>query len=321
MKKSQNLFLIVVLLLLMGCTTQNANNHLSENLVEPTPKISTPTATMTALPLTSTPTLTPTLTPLPTSTPLPTLPESDAQAQILELLASNANCELPCWWGIVPGQTSKDKAISFLNQFAKLEHFRNSSHVVSFNIGMDPPGIAFNVTVSFDQELVNHIFIHTYQKSEPFVPPTRESRLKYLSVMENYRLENILSTFGEPDQIWIRSFAPNYAWFDTQTMLMYPEFGFVVIYSSESTGVGIDPMYTATCPNLSDIRLLLYDPQSELVLEDYPEFVAFHRYIDLEEATDFSISEFSTVFQSGDCETKLMTLSELWPSQYDNSKD
>ncbi|HKJ27313.1 MAG TPA: hypothetical protein VJ965_06730 [Anaerolineales bacterium] len=320
MKKIQGLLLSVVLLFFAGCASQNRTGF-SETLDEPTPTIALPASTVTAFPPTTTFTTLPTLTPLPSSTHVPALSEIEAQGRVLELLAAETDCDLPCWWGITPGKTSKDFALSYLNQFQKLMGFGNSPQIFNFNDVMDPPGIYFSFTVSYDQEIVNYIRVYTEQRNDPYIPSTKESMLVYLSVMEAYRLENILFAFGEPEHLWIRSFAPNYDWFDTETMLLYPELGFVVIYSSESTLYGADPMYTATCPNLSNIRMYLYDPQSESLLDTILEFEAIHKFMTVEEATGLSISEFSTLFQLGDCDTNLMTLSELWPSQYDNSED
>jgi len=62
------------------------------------------------------PTLTPrpssTTTPLPTQAPtaLPTLPPAQQQAFVLEMVRTNGGCDLPCWWGITPGETSWDEA-------------------------------------------------------------------------------------------------------------------------------------------------------------------------------------------------------------------
>ncbi len=63
------------------------------------------------------PTPTPTLTPVPTQTPapsetptvIPTLSVEDARLRLLDLLAGNGHCRLPCLWGITPGESTTRK--------------------------------------------------------------------------------------------------------------------------------------------------------------------------------------------------------------------
>ena len=115
MAKTRIVILILVVVLLVGCTAQMI------------PYTSTATAstgiTFTPLPdvkpsetatLTHTPTNTPTLIPTLTWTPLPTLSAEAAHAKIKELLKTNGGCELPCWWGIIPGKTAWPEALHFL---------------------------------------------------------------------------------------------------------------------------------------------------------------------------------------------------------------
>ena len=115
--------IVVPVLLLLGCLPCQVTED--EPSVEPSPFSSVkPTATQrpTAIPspaatllptLTPRPTWTPspTWTPIPTRTPtatplpFPTLESAEMQSFIAEMLSTNGGCELPCWWGITPGET------------------------------------------------------------------------------------------------------------------------------------------------------------------------------------------------------------------------
>jgi hypothetical protein len=55
---------------------------------------------------------------LPTLTPLPALSVEEAQAFVDELLETNHGCDLPCWWGITPGETTWEEAYQFFASFA-----------------------------------------------------------------------------------------------------------------------------------------------------------------------------------------------------------
>jgi hypothetical protein len=105
-------------ILLAGCSDGSSPANTPSTATTAINSVPPPTATFTAYD-TSTPTTTATPTPLPpTWTPLPTLSSEDAQARVIELLKDNAGCELPCWWGIVPGETSWQSAQQFLTSLA-----------------------------------------------------------------------------------------------------------------------------------------------------------------------------------------------------------
>lgn len=46
----------------------------------------------------------------PTTTPVPTLSPEQEGAFLSLLLGNNGDCELPCWWGVTPGQTGSQEA-------------------------------------------------------------------------------------------------------------------------------------------------------------------------------------------------------------------
>lgn len=58
------------------------------------------------------PTLKSTGTPTPTT--VLTLPAEEARRRLLELLATNSNCRLPCLWGITPGSSTYQDAQNIL---------------------------------------------------------------------------------------------------------------------------------------------------------------------------------------------------------------
>ena len=123
-------FLFLVLLLtLIGCQSKNGDTvPPSTDIVEQagtetlaTPTMNRPAATTTptatkirAQPMVS---ATPTLPPL-TPTPKPTLTSEQATAMLTELLQlDSSSCPLPCWLGIVPGESQLEPV---LNQFEEL---------------------------------------------------------------------------------------------------------------------------------------------------------------------------------------------------------
>ncbi len=86
----------------------------TETAVSPT--IPSPTTTYTPTPSPTQrrfppkhPTATATATTIPTLTPLPTFAPEELETAVADLLANPMNCDVPCWWGAVPGVTSLDE--------------------------------------------------------------------------------------------------------------------------------------------------------------------------------------------------------------------
>src|SRR6185436_4057409 len=90
--------LILILILAAGC-------------IQVTNEVVTPSLGSSVFP-TMTPTLT--LNPTNTSTIVPTLPAEGAWTKLLELLANNGGCRLPCLWGITPGKSTYKEAQAIL---------------------------------------------------------------------------------------------------------------------------------------------------------------------------------------------------------------
>ena len=83
----------------------------------------TPSNTPTKRPTrTITPTLSPTLTETPTLTPLPTIAQSEVHDYVIGMIETNGGCELPCWWGITPGETTWGEAKQIIETFTEVEY-------------------------------------------------------------------------------------------------------------------------------------------------------------------------------------------------------
>src|SRR3990172_323544 len=69
----------------------------------PSPGVTlSPSATLTPVDIAHTPTT----MPRPTISPAPTLTAEQQEAYIVDMLKTNGDCKLPCWWGIMPGEAT-----------------------------------------------------------------------------------------------------------------------------------------------------------------------------------------------------------------------
>lgn len=144
----------------------------------------------------STSTITPTAI-APTWTPIPTLSSKDAQRMVLELLENNAGCELPCWWGIVPGKTSWQIAQHYLVSFASrlgqgipsistdeggVEH-SHLNYAVYFTVTSYPEEVASGYRVT--NGIIDQIVVNNH------------------GTELGYQLYRLLLLYGKPDEVLI----------------------------------------------------------------------------------------------------------------------
>lgn len=217
------LFLTGVFILLMGCSSKELQTIVTPSSSTPQPTIfassgsKNGSATIKAI-LTSTPTETITPQPknLPTWTPIPTLKPDEALEIVLDLYADNGGCELPCWWGIFPGQTSWVAAREKLSPlgFVFRRLINENLEIYEFEfvvpVEVDPLGLGFiDSTLWVRDGYVTAISSNTGWIMRDF----------------DYSLSELLKTFGQPEEIWIKV--------DTDTMdlpiyeldLFYPSKG------------------------------------------------------------------------------------------------
>jgi len=228
---------MIVGLLLAGCLLAQENVPEATNIAESVSvELVTPMATVTATPTTiviptltatstatSSPTKTkfpPTSTPTPTPTPVPTLSTVEEGELLSALLIGNAGCELPCWWGVIPGQTSAqvardlfasqgidDWTVSFDGTYV-ITHFgypgedgRYFPHVtVQFNLEYNIIQWV-GVSGNYNQEEVRSLFIRDWQSYSASALLNRYDMPTYIEFapVENspyYRLELTYASLG-----------------------------------------------------------------------------------------------------------------------------
>jgi hypothetical protein len=306
---------LAVLFMVLGC------RPLSLPFASPTPSLAIPlspsgTMTMTPLPsLTRTPepsstplpSLTPTQTPAVTWTPLPTLPVEEAQALIQDLLENNAGCRLPCWWGIVPGETSWQEAHQFLAPFAtKFEQggsgqiveggitYQTTNYTVAYEIVGEPRGGGAGFGVK--NGIVDLIY----------VGPN--------STIRSYQLHQLLTNYGKPNDIFVETFSnlPD-GYLPFRLALFYSEQRILAEFEYEAQRA--DDMLKG-CPQPIGPQLSLWGANKVLTEEDIQRQISgpdTDPPLSLEEVTDMSIETFYQTFKNPAYEACIETPVELWP--------
>jgi len=160
-----------------------------------------PSVTATNIPTsTLTPTIPFTATPSSTITPMAvdTLEPELARATIEPLLHEPMNCEVPCFWGIIPGQTSFDEARIFFNQlgftpFEGTYRTSQSSEMYFYTIEYDTgSGHLSSVTLYILNNMVEGIIV------DPDIPKPIEGSPRQWIV---YSPETLITRYGSPSRV------------------------------------------------------------------------------------------------------------------------
>jgi hypothetical protein len=313
--------LSVLLLILSSCSVTDTTANV------------TPTTAITIAPQTPSKTvaLVPTGTVIvATRTSLPTLPAEEVQARALELLRTNAGCSLPCWWGIAPGYSTIDEARLIFEPFlGAIESENGFEYLESDNpyfMRSLASGLQVGVEVSAKDNLVSLVYVQTemtkdiYNKvyDDPF----------YQEIMSLYTLETMLTKYGKPNQILVRSFSDLAGEFNpTQLLLYYPDSGIVVQYFSRNLPMLNNGTVTLwTCPPQSHISLRLFNPDSHMSLTQLLSIDdSYSKYKDISEVSNMDIDTFFQTYEEYDerapdlsCPTFLKTPEDIWPNEYIN---
>ncbi len=274
---------------------------------------SPPTPVLTNTP---TPTSTP-LIPTPTTslTPMPTLTAQERESYVRELLQTNAGCELPCWWGIVPGKTKWEDARKML------EHLG-----VRISSKAEPDGSIFHGTGGFDfedEKVYNNIGFLERDGVVDSIYIWSDSGMNegaFQSLWKHYDPQLVIPAFGVPSRVWLTTSTikeGNKGITGYILKIFYDHLGFVVRYDG---GVIHSPIYHI-CPRFDDpsegisqISMLLQSPDNQSPLDRIDQGNLIDKYTrTIEDATGLSLEEFYQLFTQEDKPACFDTPRDIWP--------
>lgn len=337
-----HVIIMVCLLVLMGCsmtrdTTSEDNTIVKqasatvvlptqEALLSPTPLVETaakpatqpvPTATTTKQPTrTSTPTKTmPTPVPFSTSdVASSTLSREVATQNLIELLETNRGCELPCWWGIVPGETNVGSIESI---FVPLGFDWDRDYE---DLGSNTPYRAYVDLTSKKNGVVQTIQVYggageeTYDHNEAWRP---------------YAIPRVLTRLGKPEAVYVYypfRFDPG-GMQAYRLFLYYPDLGVEIDYLGKASLLDEKPGWAQACPNIletDEINLFLFRPgkapnylrhtlpSSSLPVPQPPEGASKYDLVSWEQTTESSLDEFWRLFTESNEGTVCFDFKTYW---------
>lgn len=150
------LFLVLLHAILVACS-QNLSTATTSALVPTKPVF------LTGTPIPSTETQVPSITIISTVTAIsfptltPTLVVTKAptysRSKFLEFYRTNGNCQLPCWWGVVPGETTVDEVKVQFAPYSEFIVFEEEKDKVFINYASPSNSIDYYIstTIGFDE--------------------------------------------------------------------------------------------------------------------------------------------------------------------------
>jgi hypothetical protein len=190
-----------------------------------------PTPTFTPSPL-------PTLIPTITMTPLNTLEPEKANEAIKNLLREPVDCTYPCFWGIVPGQTTAGEARNIFSHLGLKTEIITDQGIDFYNVDYDlDSGLSISVVYTLQNAIVENIEIKIEtEKQKAGIPRD------WLA----YSPETLIKQYGTPSRVDISvDWGPRLFF----AMDMYfNEKDLIVEYSSTSITPNLQNWTLQVCP-------------------------------------------------------------------------
>ena len=307
MKTTKNTLIVLFLTigyLLVACSTQGQSLPTTTVtgvlLLSPTPSVQ---ASQTFLP-----TAAPTKTLTPTWTPLPTLTLKQAREKINDLNSDNGGCQLPCWWGLIPGKATWNEALQLLAPFTEIKQGESRSFVEN--------GKTHYVT--------NYTFYYKFPgetASQRLIIDVQDDLVIGFTIFpakteHNFTLSQILMYFGKPNQVYV-SAQP-----DTQTNQLLPaiivlDYGDKGIWASYEFPLSKTGENLKICPDSTGAKLELWNPKikysNKMLIAEYVTMITGFDPKILENVSKMNIASFYETYKSSGAVPCLETPINLWP--------
>lgn len=256
----------------------------------------------------------PTHTSAPTPTKLATLSPEDAYTTLEELIQGDANCALPCWFGVIPGRTNFIDAGNILSQFSAVATTDFSSRWADISVKYPTYRVTTTVYPTKDGK-AGHILVDTSINWDA------NGRVLYddpsfRETWQRYFMPELLTRYGVPEKIFLDTTllaADPGSSYAHVLWVVYEQPGFLIRYEGDNSKVGNN---IRICPLQSKITIKLWDPETSSYEEHIEGDMAMATSLGpqpLESVTEFDIDSFYEKFKGGNFDTCFETPASIWP--------
>lgn len=248
-----------------------------------------------------------------TKTVTPTwVPPSLTHLDIQTLIDTNGNCDWPCWWGLVPGVTTKEQTFSFLDSLivGKTQNWGPSSSVASDGREVLGEQIIIKYNLPGGNG-VGNTYLSFWDNTLSII------RVDSKTAAYRYQLEPLLKKEGKPQEVFI--YTQVYRMeksVPVRIVLVYPEKRTFAHYFMDAYEVGgkirICPVHESPGLNmwldgydqLAILDQLIIGPGTDQTLKP------------LQEATGISVDEFYEQFTNPAASDCFETSIDYWKGLY-----
>jgi hypothetical protein len=246
-----------------------------------------------------------TATETPTITPNPTLSAEQEEALLTQMMADNSGCSLPCWWGIMPGQTTSQTARdTFVAQGVGDWTVSNDGSYTTMGLGYarsDSPYRSHDIIVTFElneDDVISLIRVDGGYRQE-------DLRSRFMEDWQQYWLPTLLFSYGVPQRVELSEIgnSPYY-----RLGLSYPSPGMEVYYYIAPTE-RFDNGGVRVCFDFGQVDFIYLTLFSPRRARSIPELILNQEaYDSWESATGLDVDAFFEMAQDPD-ETNCVDLS------------
>ena len=223
----------------------------------------TPLASQSPIATNRPPMITATMVParIPTLTPWPTLVADEQRARLIALFRDNADCQLPCWWGIVPGQTSWPAAHTLLSPLASFMFTTQSGNEA-----------VSEVYVVLPQEISSAGQVRHFYQLEGNV--VQRIELRDIWDIDTLQLAAVLTEFGKPDEVRLQGVTQSPEGPLFSIAVVYPGTGIYIEYGVLRAKIVGDQVQLCA-PLFSPFDALLMSPETASTFEQMIAWVVY----------------------------------------------
>lgn len=229
------------------------------------------------------------------STPVPTVvqPINDLIAEKLRnFIEGLPNCDLPCFWGIIPSETTIDEFDSIFSPLGSLEYGEF--------LGAKPSAF-FIASVYLDDEQTNPASISVYSFNGVTVDAI-SARTILSTKYAQFTFKDFFELFGTPEKVYvnIRTISP-FAPF-ARFLAIYPDRGLSIESSSTNQAIKFSEEAATFCPNLSnDFYLTLWEPNDHMTAAWSIEAYREEGFVEIETVSELTSEKFYDLTLLSEC--------------------
>lgn len=313
----KRLFLFVGIVLMVyqaGCTNvPSSTETLSPASITSFPITMQPTDQGIPVP-TNTPypvvTLSPTVvasSPVPTLIPLSPLTGEEALIFIARMQETNGDCELPCWWGITPGETTEQVAKGILSPLTNFKGLRSDIgfHLESYS----------DIDVSLytgDENRIAEIWVISSIRDS-------DQSARYHPSWQRYFVDEMFARLGMPSQVWL-GFGPHTGDHDErppesipyfyELYVIYSDLGLIVRYAGPAIK-GNPDRACLSFEQLKDTRIFTQQHSKGPLIG--PPWEPFTDARPMPEITDLSLEAFYEAVRNTKDPVCIESPAKFWP--------